>query len=48
MPTTQYINEDVDQLIKDAQKQVGDVDAMEFPDRSEVIRRALEEYVDGG
>ena len=45
MPTTQYINDDVDQLIKDAQRQDGDVDRMEFPARAEVIRRALEDYV---
>jgi len=48
MATTQYISDDVDQLIKDAQKQDGDVDAMEFPSRSEVIQRALQEYIDGG
>lgn len=47
MPTTQYINDDVDELIKQAQRQDGNVDEMEFPARSEVIRRALEEYVNG-
>lgn len=48
MPTTQSISEDVDQLIKEAQKQDGEVHAMEFPARSEVIRRALEGCVEGG
>lgn len=46
MPTTQYIADDVDDRIKQAQRQDGDMDKMEFPTRAEVIRRALEAYVD--
>ncbi len=46
MATTQYIADDVDSLIKQAQKQDGDTEQMEFPTRAEVIRRALDDYVD--
>jgi len=46
MPTTQYIADDIDQLIKQAQRQDGNVDDMEFPNRAEVIRRAMENYID--
>jgi hypothetical protein len=46
MPTTQYIADDVDQLIKQAQREDGDPESIEVPTRAEVIRRALEAYVD--
>ena len=46
MPTTQYIADDVDSLIKQAQRQDGEPEKMEFPARAEVIRCALEAYVD--
>lgn len=46
MATTQYIADDVDSLIKQAQRRDGDSEEMEFPARAEVIRRALESYVD--